>query len=82
MTGGVRGYLRIDMRLEESKKDIFLYTNSKNNFPLLSHTRGCIKKFPDWSPGARTAHATALCHYVKLYRYFVSQSSEFCFHTL
>jgi hypothetical protein len=26
--------------------------------------RGCIKKFPDWPPGARTANGTALCHYV------------------
>jgi hypothetical protein len=26
------------------------------------HTRGCIQKFPDWPPGARTAHGTALCH--------------------
>jgi hypothetical protein len=39
----------------------------------------CIQKFPNWPPGARTANGTALCHY-KLYRYFVSQSSEFCHH--
>jgi hypothetical protein len=24
--------------------------------------RGCIQKFPDWPPGARTANGTALCH--------------------
>jgi len=24
--------------------------------------RGCIKKFPDWPPGARTANGTAFCH--------------------
>jgi hypothetical protein len=41
---------------------------------------GCVQKFPDWPPGARIANGTALCHYVHLYRYFVSQSSEFCFH--
>jgi hypothetical protein len=23
---------------------------------------GCIQKFPDWPPGARTANDTALCH--------------------
>jgi hypothetical protein len=23
---------------------------------------GCIQKFPDWQPGARTANGTALCH--------------------
>jgi hypothetical protein len=42
--------------------------------------RGCIQKFPDWPRGARTANGTALCHQVKLYRYFVSQSSEICRH--
>jgi hypothetical protein len=43
--------------------------------------RGCIQKFTDWLPGARTANGTALCHWVQLYRYFVSQSSEFCRHS-
>jgi hypothetical protein len=41
---------------------------------------GCIQKFPDWPPRARTTNGTALCHYVQLYPYFVSQSSEFCRH--
>jgi hypothetical protein len=44
------------------------------------HVRRCIQKFPDWPPEARTANGTALCHSVQLYRYFVSQSSEFCRH--
>jgi hypothetical protein len=48
--------------------------------PILSHIRGCIQKFPDWPPGARTANGTALCHLVQLYRYFVSQPSEFYLH--
>jgi len=39
-----------------------------------------IQKFPDWPPGARTANDTALCNEVPLYRYFESQSSEFCRH--
>jgi hypothetical protein len=43
--------------------------------------RGCIQKFPDWPPGARTANGTALCHQVQLYRYFVSQYCEFCRHS-
>jgi hypothetical protein len=43
-------------------------------------TQECIHKFPDWPPGARTANGTDLCHYVQLYRYFVSLSSEFCRH--
>jgi hypothetical protein len=38
--------------------------------------------FPDWPPGASTANGTTLCHYMQLYRYFVSQSSEFCHHNL
>jgi hypothetical protein len=42
--------------------------------------RGCIQKFPDWPPGARTANGIALCYQVQLYHYFVSQSSEFCRH--
>jgi len=25
-------------------------------------SRGCIQKFPDWPPGARTANCTALCY--------------------
>jgi hypothetical protein len=29
----------------------------------LEHSvRGCIQKFPDWPPGARTANGTALCN--------------------
>jgi hypothetical protein len=28
----------------------------------LDTMRGCIQKFPDWQPGARTANGTALCH--------------------
>jgi hypothetical protein len=43
-------------------------------------SRDCIQKFPDWLPGVRTANSTAFCHQVQLYRYFVSQSSEFCCH--
>jgi hypothetical protein len=46
-------------------------------FTHFTQIRGCIQKFPDWPPGARTANGIALCHYVQLYRYFVSQSSEF-----
>jgi len=42
--------------------------------------RRYIQKFPDWPPGARTANGIALCHWVQLYHYFVSQSSEFCHH--
>jgi hypothetical protein len=44
----------------------------------VANIRRCIQKFPDWPPGARIANGTALCHWVQLYRYFVSQSSELC----
>jgi hypothetical protein len=39
-----------------------------------------MQKFPAWPPGPKIANGTALCNYVKLYRYFVNQSSEFCRH--
>jgi hypothetical protein len=45
---------------------------------LGNEKRGCVQKFPDWPPGARTANGIALCQYVQLHRYFVSQSNEFC----
>jgi hypothetical protein len=48
--------------------------------PYFTFVRGCIQKFPDWPPGMKTANGTALCHCVQLYRYFMSQSSEFCRH--
>jgi hypothetical protein len=59
--------------------------HEKSNFVALWQQRlrrvqGCIHKFPDWLPGARTSSGRAYCHCVQLYRYFVSQSSEFCRH--
>jgi len=45
-----------------------------------SYRGGRIQKFPDWPTGARTANVTVLCQWVQLYRYFVSQSSEFFRH--
>jgi hypothetical protein len=47
-------------------------------FLLAIILRGHIQKFTDWPPGAITANDS--WHYVQLYRYFVSQSSEFCCH--
>jgi hypothetical protein len=52
--------------------------NGVTNVKNLSEIRRCIQKFPDWSPGARTANGTALCHWVQLYRYFVIQSRDSC----
>jgi hypothetical protein len=37
-----------------------LHVLFKINFNIII-TRGCIHKFPDWPPGARTANGTALC---------------------
>jgi hypothetical protein len=48
----------------------------RNRHTHCNTVRWCIQKFP----GARTANGTALCHWVQLYRYFVSRSSEFCRH--
>jgi hypothetical protein len=46
----------------------------------MENIRWCIQKFPDWPPGARTTNGVSFCHYVQLYRYFVSQYNEFCRH--
>jgi hypothetical protein len=41
-------------QLKNAQGQLYLYC---------THTiRGCIQKFPDWPPGARTANGTALCH--------------------
>jgi hypothetical protein len=58
------------------------YSAIPKDFVGKEYIQVCIEKFPDWPPGARTANGTALCHYLQLYRYFVSQSSEFCRHNL
>jgi hypothetical protein len=42
-----------------------------------THARTKVFGLAAWS---ENADGTALCHYVQLYRYFVSQSSEFCRH--
>jgi len=31
-------------------------------FVIFAFYEGCIQKFPDWPPEARTANGTALCH--------------------
>jgi hypothetical protein len=58
-----------------------MITETSENFNHLTrHMRGCIIKFLDWPPGARSANGTAVCHKMQLYRYFMSQYSEFCRH--
>jgi hypothetical protein len=57
-----------------------LYVNASQPFPHGGTLRGCNWKFLDWLPGMRTANGIALCQWVQLYRYCVSQSSEFCHH--
>jgi len=56
---------------ESNRKEPSMFTTNKS----AAFIRGCIQKFPDWPPVARTANGTALCYYVQLYRYFVSKSS-------
>jgi len=51
--------------------------NKEHNIPSIAMVGGCIQKCTDWPPGATTANGTAFCHQVQLFRYFVSQSSEF-----
>jgi hypothetical protein len=49
-------------------------------FELYRHVYEGYPKVSGLAPGARTANGTALCHEVQLYRYVVSQSSQFCRH--
>jgi hypothetical protein len=50
--------------------------------PMHEYIWGCIHKFLNWPPGVIIANGTALCHYMQLYQYFVSQTSEFCCNNL
>jgi hypothetical protein len=47
--------------MDKIKFDKFLETGMADTDEH-THIRGCIQKFPDWAPGARTANGTALCH--------------------
>jgi hypothetical protein len=63
----------------------FTFTTLHQAYTLIrlftSYAYECVSKnISDWSPGARTASGTALCDWEQLYRYFLSQSSEFCHH--
>jgi hypothetical protein len=33
-----------------------------NGVVLKQEIRGCIQKFPEWPPGAKTVYGRALCH--------------------
>jgi hypothetical protein len=41
---------------------IYIYTHTHTHRVERAYVGGCIQKFPDWLPGARTANGTALCH--------------------
>jgi hypothetical protein len=47
--------------------------------------RGCIQKFPEWLPGARTANGTALCSCIAILWVslvsFVAKNPLYCFST-
>jgi hypothetical protein len=70
----------LNLRENLSITDKLYSHKSKEERWNYSDIRGCILKFPDWPPGARTTNGTVFCNWVKFYRYFVSQSSEFCCH--
>jgi hypothetical protein len=72
----------IELHSDEVCRSCGLEFSSQASRKISEPIRGCIQKFPDWPPGARTANGTALCHYMQLYRYFVSHSSEFSAITL
>jgi len=61
-------------------KNISLMKSEHTKFLQCLGIRGYIQKFPDWPRGSRTANGTTFCHWMQLFRYFVSQSSEFCRH--
>jgi hypothetical protein len=59
----------------------YFYKNrKKQHFSFGKLRRTVYPKVSGLPPGAITANGTALCHYVQLYRYFVSQHSGFCTH--
>jgi len=55
-------------------------SSRRGDYPGTYNVWGCIQKSTDWPPGARPANDTALCYWVQLYHYFVSQPSAFCRH--
>jgi hypothetical protein len=47
----------IDGGLQSLERKLFSHS-ARGIYPI----GGCIQKFPDWPPGARTANDTALCN--------------------
>jgi hypothetical protein len=60
----------------------YIHTHKHAYIYIHIYKRGCVHKFRDSPPGARTANGKPLCQQVQLYRYSISQSSEFCAITL
>jgi hypothetical protein len=54
-----RGKAKID-RQTGRQTDRFFFINVDKKKKI--HIRGCIQKFPDWPPGAKTANGTPLYH--------------------
>jgi hypothetical protein len=57
--------------IKEGREQIQTGASTENSQPAKGDLRGnqtgnevlgCIEKFPDWPPGAKTANGTALCH--------------------
>jgi hypothetical protein len=46
----------------KGKVVLFLFLTEHHAMKAYWGNGGCIQKFPDWPPGARTANGTDLCH--------------------
>jgi len=86
---GVNTFICHDTRTNWQEKDNMapiwevlrnIISSLHERLPPCWYVWGCIQKFPDWPPGARTTNITAFWYQVQLCRYFVSQSFEFCRH--
>jgi hypothetical protein len=66
--------MQVQISLSQERSAKFMLTSSYESIEVVkciarfeslgerTKLRGCIQKFPDWPPGARTANGTALRH--------------------
>jgi hypothetical protein len=80
LVSNLQQYLLYKLRSESRRDSYQLRLDPVKSGQNPRKVRGRIQKFPDWPAGAWTANGTAHCHWVQLYRHFMSQSSEFCRH--
>jgi hypothetical protein len=58
--------------ITQCRQTVYEWNTIDTSIPGRTASYEGYPNFPDWPPGAKTANDTALCHYVQLYRYFVS----------